>query len=205
MYQPEQFRTSDSTLIRDLVREYPFATLVSGDGTEINHLPLLLRQDIHDRTILEGHSALGNPVAIPNSLVTAIFQGPHAYISPLWYVSPGQVPTWNYAVIHARGRLVPLEGGDATIAAMERLVHRFEGNSGWSMSGLPTRARDGLLAAIRYFQIEVTHLDVKVKLSQNRASADQTSVLGKLESSADPRHHEMATYFKRVNGATSHS
>ncbi len=202
MYQPDHFRTGDSALIRDLLRDYPFATLLTDEGREINSVPLLLREDLEGRMVLEGHVARGNPVAGAAERaeeVRALFQGPQAYISPLWYRSPGQVPTWNYAVVNVRGRFAPIDDAEETLAAMARLIRRFEGPDGWSMDGLPARARDGLFAAIRYFRIEVTEVEAKIKLSQNRAKIDQDAVLARLDASADPRHSEMATYFRRAN------
>ncbi|MBS1963553.1 MAG: FMN-binding negative transcriptional regulator [Bdellovibrionales bacterium] len=203
MYQPEAFRPRDPDLARDLVRDFPFATLLTAGGTEINHLPLLLRDDLPGAAmVLEGHVARGNPVAsaAENAApVTALFHGPETYVSPRWYVSEGQVPTWNYAVVHASGRFRPIEDPTEVLTAMERLVRRFEGESGWSMTGLPPAARDGMLGAIRYFRIEIESFEAKFKLSQNRATADRASVERHLAESNDPRHAEMLRYLKRAN------
>jgi transcriptional regulator len=203
MYQPVHFRTNDPEFARDLIRNHPFATLLTEKGTEINHLPLLLREDRTGTLILEGHVARGNSVArLPaGTEITAIFQGPDSYISPLWYVSPGQVPTWNYVVLHVYGKLVAIDEPRETLAAMSRLVRHFEGESGWSMDGMPEKARDGLLTAIRYFGIEVERTEIKAKLSQNRATVDRAAVLAKLDASDLDSHHQMAEYFRRMNPA----
>jgi len=175
--------------------------VLTDGGREINHLPLLLREDEGTRIVLEGHIARGNAVAriADGTELTAIFHGPEAYVSPTWYVSRGQVPTWNYAVVHVHGRFHPLDG-EEVLAAMARLVGRFEGPAGWSMDRLDAADRDGMLKAIRYFRIEVDSVEAKLKLSQNRAPADRASVLERLDASPSDRHREMAAYFRAVNG-----
>src|SRR3954470_2539732 len=101
MYLPSFFKENDPATLYALMRENPFATLITvADGAPfVGHLPLLVR----DGEIL-GHMARANPQWRQFPEVTAIFHGPHTYVSPTWYTSEGQVPTWNYAVVHARGR-----------------------------------------------------------------------------------------------------
>src|SRR4051812_30548956 len=105
MYQPPLFRNSDPALLLPLMQRHPFATLVGVlDGApEVAHLPLLAK----DRPLrIEGHVARPNPMVRlveAGARLTAIFHGPHAYVSPRFYRTAPNVPTWNYAVVHASG------------------------------------------------------------------------------------------------------
>src|SRR5262245_58942503 len=112
MYLPRVFESTDRALICELIHAYSFATLVvaraAGD-LEIAHLPFVFDSEVGPHGRLRAHVAVANPISelvVAGASATVIFQGPHAYVSPSWYEKPTeQVPTWNYAVIHARGRL----------------------------------------------------------------------------------------------------
>src|SRR5262245_2604478 len=112
MYLPRVFQSANSALIERVIREYPFATLVvariSGPA-EIAHLLVVFDPTSGARGSLRAHVAAANPLAelvATGAPATVIFHGPDAYVSPTWYEHPTeQVPTWNYAVIHAHGRL----------------------------------------------------------------------------------------------------
>jgi len=137
MYLPSQFRETDRDRIATLVRDYPLATLVTvDDGAPfVGHVPLL-----HDPAagLLLGHLARANPQwrhLAGGQAVLAVFHGPHAYVSPGWYGTPG-VPTWNYAVVHARGRARLVEERAAALAILERLtaVHEAGRSHSWRMA-----------------------------------------------------------------------
>ena len=111
MYVPSHFREQDRTRLDKLIRDYPFGQLVSiKDGEPfVTHVPFLLDSDAN---LLFGHLAKANPhceVLFEQSAL-AVFQGPHAYVSPRWYRSPN-VPTWNFTAVHVYGRPQPLEEG----------------------------------------------------------------------------------------------
>ena len=111
LYLPKHFKESDPERALALIRREPFATLIGigPDGEpSINHLPLVPRMDSSGRCSLIGHMAAANPQAsaiAENGKATAVFHGPHTYVTPTWYPSEGNVPTWNYAVVHVTGRL----------------------------------------------------------------------------------------------------
>lgn len=117
--------------------------------------------------------------------VLTVFQGPHAYVSPSWYSSPG-VPTWNYAVVHLRGRPRLIESEDELEALVERLTHVHESKMPipWK-ANLSGERRTKLLNMIVGFEIEITDIQGKFKLSQNRPLVDQQNVIGKLARSND--------------------
>jgi transcriptional regulator len=110
MYQPRVFREDDRSRLHDLIERHAFGMLLvpSPDGSvEASHLPFHLDRNGGPHGCLTVHVARANPIwegALASGRVTAVFTGPHAYVSPLWYEHPDeQVPTWNYAVVHARG------------------------------------------------------------------------------------------------------
>ena len=115
MYIPAQFAETRVEVLHALVRAHPFATLVcaTADGLNAEHLPLLLAPGAPAATdVLRGHIARANPLwqALESGQeVLAVFQGPQSYVTPSWYPSKREhgrvVPTWNYAVVHAHGRV----------------------------------------------------------------------------------------------------
>jgi transcriptional regulator len=119
--------------------------------------------------------------------VLAIFQGPHGYVSPTWYENHPAVPTWNYAVAHAQGRI---EGMDETglRALLEKLSSHYEAGSPepWTPGGTPPGFIEKLIPVIVGFTLVVERLDGKFKLSQNRPGNDAQRVAERLEERGDP-------------------
>jgi transcriptional regulator len=185
MYTPKAFEERREETLLQLCADYPFGTLVAAlpDGTlEISHLPMLLvNHDTAGLRILT-HVAAQNPMAQLASQacsMTAIFQGPHTYISPSSYVQPDQeVPTWNYAVVHAQGPSSIL-AGDELFAFLDCLATRFEGNSeqAWRFAGVKQAQRAELLRVIVGIAISVERFAGKLKLSQNRSKEDRDGVM----------------------------
>lgn len=188
MYLPDRFRETDTERILALVEGHPFGMLITAPDGEpyVNHLPFLLYRDGSGIRLL-GHMARDNPQWQHFSSereVLAVFQGPHAYVSPNWYGSPG-VPTWNYAVAHLRGvpRLVEDESElEDLLRAMTRL-HEADQPSPWQADLEPER-RARLFGMIIGFEIEVTDIQAKFKLSQNRPAEDRRRVADALDGSA---------------------
>ena len=117
----------------------------------------------------------------------AIFSGPHAYISPSWYAGGPSVPTWNYVDVHAYGSVRLVEDRDWLRGLLRRLTERHEaGNPApWRMQDLPEAYLAGMLEGIVGFDIAVTRLEGKYKLSQNRPAADRPRVIAALERQGD--------------------
>jgi transcriptional regulator len=182
VYVPKHFaaREASATAAR-LLRDHPFATLVTPSPGEpfITHLPLIFVADGEHGT-LHGHFARGNPHAgaVENADSLAIFHGPHAYVTPSWYTDPvGAVPTWNYAVAHAHGRIELARDPGQTRAVVDMLVERFESERAqpWKL-GLTGARLDAMINAIVGFRMTLTRVDVKLKLSQNRSPEDRDRV-----------------------------
>src|SRR5215471_9489312 len=177
IYVPKHFAASDGAAAARLFREHPFATLVTPAAGEpfVTHLPLLFTAEGEHGT-LHGHFARANPHAgaAEHADSIAIFHGPHAYVTPSWYVDPaGAVPTWNYAVVHARGRIELARDPAETRAVVDMLVERFEFERAqpWKL-GLTGARLDAMIKAIVGFRMKLTRIDVKLKLSQNRPPED---------------------------------
>ncbi|ANI99250.1 hypothetical protein A8O14_03515 [Polynucleobacter wuianus] len=157
MYLPKHFSVDDPALLAQLIAEYPLATIVGrlDDQLEVNHLPLMLSAD---KRKLYGHIARVNPlvkVAGSNKTsVTAIFNGPQAYVTPAWYPSKKEtgkvVPTWNYAVVHAQGNLKLIEDPQwlRNHVAQMTNIHEPTYQSNWKLDDAPEEYVQMMLKAI---------------------------------------------------------
>jgi transcriptional regulator len=192
VYLPSWFMTRDSEAIARLVREYPFATLVTTTDAEpqISHLPMLHHADPAPHGALIGHVARANPhwQLLADHPSVALFQGPHAYVSPSWYTKPAaMVPTWNYAVVHVHGKVEIVDDRAATLATVTELTERFESGRAapWHLQ-LQGAQLDAMLGAIVAFRMTITRVDAKFKLSQNRRAADRDRLIAGLLESDHP-------------------
>jgi len=181
VYLPSHFRETGRARLETLVRDYPFATLVTvRDGAPCaNHLPLLHEPAAGGAGRRLGHMARATPQwrdLAAGQPALAVFHGPHAYVSPGWYATPG-VPTWNYAVVHARGRARVLEQPGEARVVLERLTAAHEAAQARPWRVDPDDPALGpRLAAIVAFEIVLDSLEGKFKLSQNRPAADRERV-----------------------------
>ena len=121
VYQPPAFVPRNRDAAWQLVHDYPFATLITkaADEPQISHLPLLYRAESATPGALIGHMARANPhwQRFAEGPTLALFHGPHAYVSPSWYLEPEvAVPTWNYAVVHVRARAEVVTDREETLA-----------------------------------------------------------------------------------------
>lgn len=190
MYMPEHFKETNPERISALIEGNSFGMLVTApDGVPfVSHLPFIFDPTASSNGKLLCHMARANPQWQHFSScgeVLAIFQGPHAYVSPSWYSSPG-VPTWNYAVVHLRGKPRLIENEPELEALVERLTHVYESHmpNPWKPN-LAGERRAKLLSMIVGFEIEITSIQGKFKLSQNRPPEDQRSVVEKLGQSSN--------------------
>jgi len=190
MYIPKHFKETNSERISALIESNSFGMLVTApDGAPfVSHLPFIFDPAASSKGKLLCHMARANPQwrhFSNDAEVLAVFQGPHAYVSPSWYSSPG-VPTWNYAVVHLRGKPRLIESEPELEALVERLTHVYESHmpSPWKPN-LAGERRTKILNLIVGFEIEITDIQAKFKLSQNRPPEDQLSVIEKLGQSSN--------------------
>lgn len=188
MYLPAHFAEDRVEVLHALMREHPFATLASraGDGLVADHLPLQLAPD---GTRLVGHVARANPLwkAAAGQEVLAVFQGPQAYVSPSWYPTKHEhgkaVPTWNYVVVQARGRLTTIEDPLRLRTLLDDLVDHHEAAlpQPWRIADAPPDYIEKMLAAIVGIEIDIVALEGKWKISQNQPEPNRSGVVAGLQ------------------------
>jgi transcriptional regulator len=191
MYIPAAFAEDRLDVLHDLMRRNDFATVITNggdDGPLASHVPMQLLADRGRFGTLQMHIAVQNPHAhqlrdVKSILV--IFQGPHGYISPTWYANPVSVPTWNYIVVHAYGRARAMD--DAQLREhLYALTRAYEGDR-WTPDRLPAEVFDKLRQSIIGFEIEITRLQGKWKLGQNRTRADREGAIAGLRHAGAPQ------------------
>lgn len=190
VYMPPSFAAHDGAAIAQLIRERPFATLITGTGGEpqVSHLPLLFEADSTTQGALIGHMARANPhwQQFAQGSTLAIFHGPHAYVSPSWYTKPAtMVPTWNYAVVHVRGSMTLIDDAQHKHDMVRQLTGHFESGrpAPWQLQ-LDGDRLAAMLGAIIGFRMTIERIDAKFKLSQNRAPEDREGVIAGLREDA---------------------
>ena len=203
MYRPPAFREDRPEVLHGLIRQYPLGVLITqgAEGLDANHIPWWLEVADSGEVRLLGHIARANPLWKSSPMrpeVLVIFQGPAQYISPGWYptkqVHGRVVPTWNYVVVHAHGRLVFHEDPAWIRAQMERLTGQMEAAQPqpWSIDEAPPEYIEALLATVVGVEIVVDRLEGKWKLSQNQPEVNRAGVVVGLAGRGDPAASEMA-------------
>lgn len=186
MYVPSHFEESRPEALHGLIVEHPVGVLVThgSEGLDANHLPFELVENVGEHGILRAHVARNNPVwqsMAKGDEVLVVFRAEEAYISPNWYPSKlethKQVPTWNYRVVHAHGRITVHDEEKYVRGVVARLTRRHETGhpSPWRMGDAPQDYINTMLKAIVGIEIEITRLVGKFKLSQNREVRDRVS------------------------------
>jgi transcriptional regulator len=155
------------------------------------HLPVLLDETRGPNGTLQGHMARANPhwrAFQPEVESLVIFHGPHAYISPSWYVSEQTVPTWNYTVVHAYGCASLMEDPRHVRELLERTVRTFEGEGpgAWRTARVAESYIINLARGIVAFELPIARLEGKRKLGQNRPAADVSGAASGLRARGDP-------------------
>lgn len=183
MYLPPIFSESRTEVLYQLIRAYPFATLVTHSEADLdaNHLPFELEILDHGQAVLFAHIAKQNPLfqMIKNgSDVLVIFQARNAYISPSWYPTKAthhqHVPTWNYQVVHIKGKITFIEDEKTIRGILARLTRTHEASQEkpWRISDAPPAYIQTELAHIVAIKIEIENIIGKFKLGQNREKID---------------------------------
>jgi len=191
MYIPKAFREDDISKLYNFIQAHSFATLVTQhEGMPFaSHLPFLLDAERGPNGILLAHMARANPHwhdFASAQEVLVIFQGPHTYISPSWYEVELSVPTWNYAVVHAYGLPHLIEDGEELYKLLKTLIQTHEANfeMPWPFQ-LPDDYLQKMMRGIVGFEIEITRLEGKFKLSQNRTETERENVIAALQESTN--------------------
>jgi transcriptional regulator len=187
LYTVDLFAETNPEILRSLLARHALGVLiaVTSEGLTADHIPMqwALRDDGVE--VLRGHVARANGLwrSLPaNSPVLAVFTGARHYISPSWYASKQEsgkvVPTWNYATVHARGRIRFIEDAAWLASLVEALTNQHEQarNPRWHVADAPADYTASMLRAIVGFEIELQGLEGKFKASQNRNAKDRLGV-----------------------------
>jgi transcriptional regulator len=187
MYIPERFREDDTAVLQAFIREHSFGALVTRgkDVPFATHLPFLFDASRGRYGLLSAHMARANPQwrefeSGREALV--IFAGPHAYVSPSWYDVALSVPTWNYAAVHAYGVPRIIEDRQLLYEQLKTLIETNEAQFAqpWQFD-LPQDYIEKLMHGVVGFTLEITRLEGKFKMSQNRTPAEREKVIAALQ------------------------
>jgi len=186
VYLPKHFEETRTEVMHALLRAHPLGLLVTLSGGELqaNSIPFLLDAQRGPHGTLVAHVARANPLWREAALtpVLAVFQGPQAYISPSGYAAKAEhgkvVPTWNFVMVQARGRLRAIEDARELHTLVSRLTDTHEAGRAapWAVSDAPDDYIEKMLGAIVGIEIPIESLTGKWKVSQNRSAADRDGV-----------------------------
>ncbi len=197
MYTPERFLGTDPETIYSVLSNHAFATVITVEEgvPNANHIPLLIEGE-HAQWRLFGHVAKANPlwqsfVACDELLV--IFHGPHGYVSPSNYEVP-LVPTWNYATVHMYGKASVLDDKQGMRRVVDSLTNKYEGarSEPW-IPKYPDHALDKIVC----FEINVSRVEAKFKLSQDKSPEDRKAVIADLAGSPQCGDKELSELMAR--------
>lgn len=198
MYIPDLYKNENQEEIEQFMHENGFAILINQTNGKLwgTHTPLLFEKE---KQLFSGHISLENPQAsnLQNGdEVLAIFNGPHSYISSSWY-DHENVPTWNYIAVHVYGKIRLLDAKES-IHSLKKLVDKYEKSqqnpiSVENLSEKTMRQAKGILA----FEIVITDIQAKKKLSQNRDAKNYSNIIHHLEKSEDNNDLQVAIAMRK--------
>ena len=200
MYSPPYNRVEDRAELVAFLRANNFPLLVTGTGGTLHgsHLPATVHEE--DGVIfLDMHMAKNNPQwkEFFDDEVMVVFSGPHSYISPRWYEQKPRVPTWNYAAVHAYGVARILEEKTRKHASQRNLIEAMDPQWLAQFDALPGDYVSMMLEGIVNFEIKVTRIETRWKLSQNRGRREQELIAAALEKSQDTTERALAALTRK--------
>lgn len=192
MHIPSKFKQKDESQLKEVIREYPFATLItqSESGIEATHFPVILNS-VEGKDIIQAHIAKANKIwemVKEGSEILLIFNGPNCYISPNYYPTKKEsgkaVPTWNYVVVHVKGRISFVHDEKWIYNMIDSLTSIHESNQEipWSITDAPDAFIKKMLPAIVGIEISIDSIEGQWKLSQNQPEVNKFGVVKGLES-----------------------
>jgi len=197
LYLPDVFKVTDENIIEEFISKYPFAMLTSqiNGKIEVTHLPINRFKDGK----LYGHVSLNN---IHSNIdkedeVCFIFNGAHAYISPKYYETEFNVPTWNYSTVHIYGKIEYINNDEEVWKLLSETTEIYEGKDGWN---LPNEDKFKDLAKyIRFFEINITNIEAKFKFSQNKTKEDVLKVIHCLKDNNQIEASDFMEKYSKLN------
>jgi transcriptional regulator len=198
VYTPEAFKITDEKIIEEFIAKNPFAILTSeNDGKiEVTHLPINRFKDGK----LYGHLAKANIHSNIDETkeVCFIFNGEHAYISPTYYETTFNVPTWNYSAVHIYGNIQYIDDNETVWQLLQETTEIYEGQDGWK---LPQEEKfKDLTKFIRFFEINIISIEAKFKFNQNKTQEDIEKVIQSLR---NKKQIEVANFMEHITKQSS--
>jgi transcriptional regulator len=199
LYIPKPHLVKDRKLLHDFMDEFAFVDLVTATPTiRITHIPSILDRTAGKYGTIRGHISRQNIQSKTfdgQTPAVIVFRGPHSYISPTWYAKNDVVPTWNFAVVHASGKLNAVTDKKVLHDLLASLIKKFE-KSTYDFAKLRDDYKYGLMAGIIGFEMEIELIEGKFKLGQERSAADKESLLRNLQSAKPERSiHDLTASF----------
>ena len=200
MYIPKLNLATDRDEIVAFMKQFSFATIITAkENLPIaTHLPFLV--NVKDNSVvLTSHFAKANEhwADIENNKVLVIFSEPHAYISPKNYDKVLNVPTWNYISVHAYGEGKLITETQKAFKVLEATIDNYETAYRQQWDNFPEEYKTKMAKGIVAFEILVTDLQAKKKLSQNRSNTEKQKIIDSLSKSSDTNEQIIAAYMKK--------
>ena len=200
MYIPEFNRLTDRNEIVDFMKQFSFAYIITAknDLPVATPLPFLIKVK-DEQIILSSHFAKANDhwKDIENKDILVIFSEPHAYISPVNYTKELNVPTWNYISIHAYGKGKLIAESEKVAEILESTIDNYESAYRQQWDNFPEEYKSKMTKGIVAFEIVVTEVKAKKKLSQNRSEEEKQRIIKSLSESEDSNERQIATFMKK--------
>jgi len=201
MYIPKFNAFPDKNEVISFMRKYSFGTIITSENNLpiATHLPFLIEEK-DGEIIISSHFAKANPQALDVNGNTnlIIFTEPHAYISPKNYPKEAEVPTWNYIAVHVYGKARLLNGEQEHLDLLERTIKNYEAAYFDQWQKLPHEFKSKMIKGIVGFEIIVTDLQAKSKLSQNRSEVEKENIIHSLSESPSESEREIAQYMSSL-------
>ena len=200
MYSPPYNQLENRAELLEFMRANSFAVVVTGTGGTLHasHLPVMVHDHGKD-IVIDSHMAKNNAQwkEFFDDEVLVIFAGPHAYVSPRWYEDKERVPTWNYAAVHAYGVPKVVSDSKAKYESQRRLIEAMDPKWLPQFDALRPQYVEQMLEGIVNFQIAVTRLETRWKLSQNRSRRELELIAAELEKSHDSVERALAALTRK--------
>ncbi len=195
MYSPPYNQVDQRAEVIEFMRAHNFPLLVTGTGGSLHgsHLPAMIHEQ-EGRILIDMHMARNNPQwkEFFDEEVMVVFTGPHAYISPRWYEEKERVPTWNYTAVHAYGAVEVIADRKAKYDSQRRLIAAMDPQWLPKFDALSPKYVDMMLDGIVNFEIPVSRLEARWKLSQNRGRREMELIAAQLAASGDSVERSLA-------------
>jgi len=199
MYIPKKNLQTNKKQIVEFMQRFSFGTIITSKNSLpiATHLPFLISQKV-ENIIITSHFAKANLQwqDIEDNKVLVIFSEPHAYISPKNYEKELNVPTWNYISVHAYGKAKLIHQKEEVLQILEQTIVSFEADYKRQWDKLPKDYIAKMMNGIVAFEIHVTELQAKEKLSQNKTEIEQKNIINTLTNSKDSNEKLIADYMK---------